>query len=98
MELDDYTKMHEQKQFVDFKANPEYSAQILLKKKGAWNQSIYFNGRQLNNLLLEVMVAHKGDHHVHDKESISIYLINTLTNEVLIADKVKHMKLFKVEI
>ena len=67
MELDDYSKMHEQKQFVDFKANPEYSAQILLKKKGAWNQSIYFNGRQLNNLLLEVMVAHKGDHHVHDK-------------------------------
>jgi hypothetical protein len=49
-------------------------------------------------LLLEVSVVHKGDPHNHDKDSIDIYLINTATNEFLIADRVKHIKLFKVEL
>ncbi len=45
---------------------------------------------------METTVVHKGDHHKHDKEGISLYLINTATGETLIAANIKHVKLFKV--
>lgn len=47
---------------------------------------------------METTVVHKGDHHIHDKDAINLYLINTATSEVLIATTVKHVKLFKVEV
>jgi hypothetical protein len=41
---------------------------------------------------------HKGDPHNHDKSPVSVYLINTATNEFLFAGNVKHMKLLKFEV
>lgn len=39
---------------------------------------------------------HKGDPHNHDKDSIEVYIINTATTEVLVSERIKHIKLIKV--
>lgn len=68
--------MHEDPAFGVFKPDPELSCKVLLKKDGSSSQSIFFKGRELSELLLEVTVIHKGDDYNHDKDSISLYLIN----------------------
>lgn len=47
---------------------------------------------------MEITIIHKGDNHNHDKDAVTVYLINTATGEFLFAGLIKHMKLFKYEI
>jgi hypothetical protein len=46
---------------------------------------------------MEVTVVHKGDNHNHEKDGITIYIVNMGTNEIVIADRVRHVKMFKSE-
>ena len=56
--------------------NPELSANILLKKENTWSQSLYFQGREVSNLILEIMVVHEPEVHTFDNQSVDVYLIN----------------------
>jgi hypothetical protein len=68
--------VHEDPSFKLFKPDPELSCKMLLKKDSSSSQSIFFKGRELSELLLEVTVIHKGDDYNHDKDSINLHLIN----------------------
>jgi hypothetical protein len=93
-----YGQLHAEEEFAGFAADPELSAQMLLRKENAWSQSVYFLGREVSQVLLEVAVTHQEGEHRFDNQTVEVHLLNCETREVLLKEKVKHIRLLRAEV